>query len=131
MNPVVVLTALAAGALGAVARYVVSVAAVRRAAARGVAAPFPWAVLIVNVVGSAVGGAVLGLAQTGGVTADVRLILLSGFCGGLTTFSTFGVETVQLVIDGRARLAVASVVSNVVVGVAAASAAWALALALA
>ena len=131
MNAVVVLTALAAGALGAVARYLVSVLAVRRAAARGVAAPFPWAVLIVNAVGSAVGGAVLGLAQAGALTADVRLILLSGFCGGLTTFSTFGVETVQLVIDGRVRVAVVSVASNVVVGVAAALGGWLLAFGLA
>ena len=60
----------------------------------------PWAVLIVNVVGSLVGGVVLGLAQAGVIGADLRLILLSGFAGGLTTFSTFSVETIQLIDDG-------------------------------
>ena len=123
--------ALAAGAGGALLRYLVSVLAARRAAARGDATPFPWAVLVVNVVGSAIGGAVLGLAQVGGVSADARLILLSGLCGGLTTFSTFGVETVQLVIDGRARAALVSVSANLVLGLAAATGGWLLARALA
>lgn len=129
MSAGLILAALAAGGLGAIARYLVSVLAARRAAARGADAPFPWAVLVVNVIGSAIGGAVLGLAQAGGLSADARLILLSGLCGGLTTFSTFGVETVQLVVDGRARTAVASVAANVVLGVAAAAGGWLLALA--
>jgi CrcB protein len=127
----VLVAALAAGAGGALLRYLVSVLAARRAAARGDATPFPWAVLVVNVVGSAIGGAVLGLAQVGGVSADARLILLSGLCGGLTTFSTFGVETVQLVIDGRARAALVSVSANLVLGLAAATGGWLLARALA
>lgn len=131
MSAGVLVAALAAGAGGALLRYLVSVLAARRAAARGDATPFPWAVLVVNVVGSAIGGAVLGLAQVGGVSADARLILLSGLCGGLTTFSTFGVETVQLVIDGRARAALVSVSANLVLGLAAATGGWLLALALA
>lgn len=131
MSAGVLVAALAAGAGGALLRYLVSVLAARRAAARGDATPFPWAVLVVNVVGSAIGGAVLGLAQVGGVSADARLILLSGLCGGLTTFSTFGVETVQLVIDGRARTAAVSVSANLVLGLAAATGGWLLALALA
>lgn len=131
MSAGVLVAALAAGAGGALLRYLVSVLAARRAAARGDATPFPWAVLVVNVVGSAIGGAVLGLAQVGGVSADARLILLSGLCGGLTTFSTFGVETVQLVIDGRARAALVSVSANLVLGLAAATGGWLLARALA
>lgn len=103
-----------AGALGAVIRYLVS-----RAFARPDAA-FPWAVLIVNVIGSAIGGAVLGLAVSGGVSPELRLILLTGFCGGLTTFSTFSVETVQLVTDGKWRAAALSVGANLVLGIAAA-----------
>lgn len=131
MSAGVLVAALAAGAGGALLRYLVSVLAARRAAARGDATPFPWAVLVVNVVGSAIGGAVLGLAQVGGVSADARLILLSGLCGGLTTFSTFGVETVQIVIDGRARAALVSVSANLVLGLAAATGGWLLARALA
>lgn len=114
MSAAVIAAVLLAGALGALARYGVS----RASASRG---PFPWAVLVVNVVGSALGGAVLGLAVAGAVSPEWRLILLTGFCGGLTTFSTFSVETVQLVLDGKTRVAVGSVAANLVLGIGAAA----------
>ena len=101
----IVVAVVLAGALGAVIRYLVS---------RWLATPF--AVLVVNVVGSAIGGVLL--ATTSG---DLRLVLLTGFCGGLTTFSTFSVETVQLVLDGKSRVAVLSVVANLVLGIGAAA----------
>ena len=81
----------------------------------------PWAVLIVNVVGSFIGGLLIGAT-----TGDLRLILLTGFCGGLTTFSTFSVETVQLVMERRVRAALLSVAANLVVGIAAAAVGYAL-----
>ena len=84
----------------------------------------PIAVLLVNVTGSALAGAILGLAEAGAVSADLRLILLTGFCGGLTTFSTFSVETIQLVLEGRWRTAASSVSANLVLGVGAAAAAY-------
>ena len=102
---------LAAGALGAVLRFLVS---------RLVATP--WAVLAVNVVGSFVGGVLIGTTS-----GDLRVILLTGFCGGLTTFSAFTVETMQLVMEGRARKALLSVGLNVVLGVGAAALGLALA----
>lgn len=121
----IIVAVIAAGALGAVLRWLVSVAASRRVK-NGTAASrdFPLAVLIVNVVGSAVGGAALGLATAGGLSSDLRLIVLTGFCGGLTTFSTFSVETIQLIIDGRWRAAVISVSANLVLGIAAAALAF-------
>ncbi len=112
------IAALVAGALGAVLRY---------GTARAFAAHpsrLPWAVLIVNVVGSLIGGIALGLAQAGVWDADLRLIVLSGFCGGLTTFSTFSVETIQLTLEGRMRAALASVVANLVLGIGAAALGW-------
>lgn len=111
---IIALATVAAGAAGAAIRYLVS----RAVGSRG---GFPWAVLAVNVVGSAIGGVVVGLAVSGGVSGDIRLILVSGLCGGLTTFSTWSVETIQLVQDGRWRVAAASVASNLVLGVAAAA----------
>ena len=113
-----VIAAIAAGAFAAVARYLVT---------RYVTAP--WGVLAVNVVGSAIGGAVLGLAELGAMGADARLILLGGLCGGLTTFSTFSVETVQLAVAGRWRTVILSVVLNLTLGIAAAAAAYLLVLA--
>ena len=106
---IVALITVAAGAVGAMIRYLISRAVPGRDR-------FPWAVLVVNVVGSAIGGVVVGLATSGGVSSDIRLILVSGLCGGLTTFSTWSVETIQLVQDGRWRVAAASVIANLVLG---------------
>lgn len=112
MSVLLAVVTLAAGGLAAAARYLVSlaVAGVSRAES------FPWAVLIVNVVGSAIGGITLGLAQSAGLSADTQLIILTGVCGGLTTFSTFSVETIQLATHGRWRAAVVSVGLNLVIG---------------
>lgn len=101
---------IGAGALGALLRWLVATAFERTER-------FPWAVLVVNVFGSALAGVVLGLAERAALGEDVRLILLTGVCGGLTTFSTFGVETVQLVQQRRPGIAVLSVAANVVLGV--------------
>ena len=114
MTPLIAVAVIAAGAVAAVVRYLVS-----QAFARGTG--FPWAVLTVNLVGSLIGGAVLGLAERAAVGADLRIILLTGLCGGLTTFSTFSVETVQAVLDGKVALAARSVALNLVLGVGAAA----------
>lgn len=100
---------IASGGLAAVARYLVSV--VFSSDTR-----FPWAVLVVNAVGCTIGGIVLGLGT--GLPAELHLVLLTGVVGGLTTFSTFSVETVQLVLDGRGRVAALNVAANLVVGLA-------------
>ena len=118
MTAGVIVAVVIAGAIGSVLRYAVA----RAFPSRG----FPWAVLIVNVIGSAIGGAVLALAEHASISADLRMILLTGFCGGLTTFSTFAVDSVQLVLDGRTREVVASITANLVLGVGAAAGAYAL-----
>jgi CrcB protein len=82
---------------------------------------FPSAVLLVNTVGSALGGLLLGLAVRSDISADVCLILLTGLCGGLTTFSTWSVETIQLAFEGRGRTALLNVGLNLVFGGAAAA----------
>jgi len=115
----VALATLGAGGLAAVARCGVTVLFAKR---KG----FPWAVMTVNVIGSALGGAAVGLAQAGNLSSDGRLLLLGGVAGGLTTFSTWSVETVQLVLDGRWRTAVSSVAINIGVGLAVAAGAWVL-----
>ncbi len=65
--------------------------------------------------------------QSGAIGADARLVVLGGFAGGLTTFSTFSVEAVQLAMDGRWRTAVSSVLANLTLGLAACVAGFALA----
>jgi len=56
---------------------------------------FPWGTLMVNVVGSAVFGAILAIAMTGS-HHDLELLAGIGFCGAFTTYSTFSYETVRL-----------------------------------
>jgi CrcB protein len=123
MTPLVVVVALAAGAIGALLRFAASTL-LGRPNTR-----LPWAVLLVNAVGSFVGGTVIGLVQAGAIGTDARLVVLSGFAGGLTTFSTFSVETVQLALSGRWRAAIVSVSLNLVVGVGLALVGFALAVA--
>lgn len=58
---------------------------------------FPWGTLLVNVLGSFIIGAVMVLSLDRGVVSpEVRVLLTTGFCGGLTTFSTFSYETLAL-----------------------------------
>jgi fluoride exporter len=113
------LAVIVAGGVGALLRYLVTLAVLGRE-------PLPWAVFIVNVVGSAIGGALLGLAERGVIGGDIRLVLLTGLAGGLTTFSTFSVETLQLVAEGTWRSAIGNVVANLTLGLAAAALAYAL-----
>ena len=110
---IAVLLALAAGAVGALLRYCATTLAARSRSR------LPWAVLVVNVVGCATGGVVLGLVDAGVIDADVRLVMLSGLCGGLTTFSTWSTETIQLAMSARWRTAVLNVAANLVIGVSA------------
>jgi CrcB protein len=117
MTPVIVLAVLGAGVLGALARYGLSLAFAKRQG-------FPVAVLVVNIIGSALSGAVLALVDYDGMSADWRLVLLTGLAGGLTTFSTWSVETIQLIQGRRARTALASVIANLVLGFAAAAFAY-------
>jgi CrcB protein len=113
MTPPIFLLVVAAGAVGALLRYLVGRA--------GAKAAWPWPVLLVNVVGSLVAGVAMH--------TDLALVVVTGFAGGLTTFSTFSVETVQLTGQGRRRAAAANVGANLGLGLAAATAGWLLGLA--
>ena len=77
---------------------------------------FPWGTYTVNVVGSFVLGLVAGAAASPALTALVG----TGFCGALTTYSTFGWETVQLARQGSRLLAAANAVGSVLAGLGAA-----------
>lgn len=107
--PLVALIALG-GAVGAVLRFGVS-SGVAGLLGRG----FPYGTLIVNVVGSLLIGAlyvVLTERLAGG--APARAFLVVGLLGALTTFSTFSIETLQLVESGQPARAMVNVASNVV-----------------
>jgi CrcB protein len=76
---------------------------------------FPWGTLTVNITGSLILGIV-----TGAASSDVRLLLGTGFCGALTTYSTFSYETLRLAEEGARFYAAANAVVSVVAGLGAA-----------
>ena len=86
----------------------------------------PWGTFVVNVVGSFVLGLVGGLAASGGASPQVVALLGTGFCGALTTFSTFGYETAVLARQGAWLYAAGNVLGSVVAGLAAVAAGYAL-----
>lgn len=80
---------------------------------------FPWATFAINVSGSIVLGfaAALFLHHPDEPRKNWYLLLGTGFCGGFTTFSTFSLETLELLQEGRLLTAAAYVFGSVVAGV--------------
>jgi fluoride exporter len=114
------------GALGAPLRYLIDLWVQERHTGR-----MPWGTFCVNVIGTFVLGVVLGLVSVGGLADGAAALLGTGLCGALTTYSTFSVEAVRLMEDGRARVALAYVALSLTLGILACLAGWSLALLLA
>ena len=114
MTPsIVIVLVLVSGAVGALLRFGLSRALPVAARPQNV----PRAVLIVNVVGSFLAGVALALTQTEAIPAVAGVVIITGLCGGLTTFSTFAVESVELIMQGKTRIAARSLALNLVLGV--------------
>ncbi len=90
----------------------------------------PWGTFTVNVIGSAILGFLLGAQQHLGMSSQVMALAGIGFCGGLTTFSTFGYETLRLLEDGAVGAAGLNMLGSLAIGVAAGTLGFLLALAL-
>jgi CrcB protein len=98
-------------ALGGVARYWCSGFVAAR-----IGEAFPWGTAVVNVVGSFVIGFFATLTTPDGgllVPTSVRVFVMVGFCGGYTTFSSFSLQTLNLVRDGEFLFAGANVLLSV------------------
>ncbi|CDR05491.1 fluoride efflux transporter CrcB [Streptomyces iranensis] len=83
-------------------------------------AVFPWGTFVVNVIGCLLLGLLTGAVAAGAASAQVQLLVGTGLCGALTTYSTFSYETLRLAEEGAAFFAAANVVGSVVAGVGAA-----------
>jgi CrcB protein len=83
---------------------------------------FPYGTLAANFIGCFVIGLLSQLAETHGVfTAESRAFVFVGVLGGFTTFSSFGNETMNLLLEGERLLALANITAQVVLGL---SAVW-------
>ena len=120
------LLVIAGGLIGAPLRYLTDLLVQARHDS-----VFPWGTFAVNVIGSLVLGLVLGAAASGAVPASFVAFVGTGICGALTTFSTFGFETVRLLEGGSMLAAATTALGSLAAGLAAGSVGWALVTALA
>ncbi|GHJ41763.1 fluoride efflux transporter CrcB [Streptomyces sp. TS71-3] len=116
------LLVLAGAVVGAPLRYLTD-----RAVQARHESVFPWGTFTVNVAGSLVLGLVTGAVTAGAASSQVQLLLGTGLCGALTTYSTFSYETLRLAEGGARLYAVANAVGSVLAGLGAAFAGTALA----
>lgn len=111
-NPAVLGAVAGGSAIGGVARYGLTLLAQPRDVA------FPFGTLAVNVSGCLLIGAIAQYTlMTGRLSPEVRVLLISGFCGGFTTFSTFSFESVELIQAGAWSRALLYVFVSVLAGV--------------
>jgi CrcB protein len=108
----------AGGALGATARWLVTVAVQRWAPG------LPLGTWLVNAGGCLAAGALLATLEARGGSEATRLFVAVGILGGFTTFSSFAVDGLVLAREGRHVVALGYVASSVLVGLAAAWLGW-------
>jgi CrcB protein len=100
------------GATGSLLRYVLGTAIMARVGGR-----FPVGTVVINITGSFVIGLLMTLfTERLDPQPNLRLLLVTGFLGGYTTFSSFEWETLSLVQDGSRWLGLLNVVGSVLVG---------------
>ena len=95
------------GAAGSVLRYLLS----------NINASFPWGTIVVNILGSLLIGLLVGLVGKGVLSPEMKLLLVTGFCGGFTTFSTFANESFGMMKAGDILLTALYVGVSVVLGI--------------
>lgn len=104
------------GFFGAISRYLIGgfVQDITRSIS------FPYGTLAVNVLGSfAIGFLYYFIENRGGLGPEARALVLIGMLGAFTTFSTFSLETFNLLLSAQTRLALVNLAANGVLGLAA------------
>lgn len=100
------------GAIGSVLRYLCSIAI-----SKYFSSAFPWPTLAVNVLGCFLIGIFLALfGREHENQVDMRMLFMTGFCGGYTTFSAFALENLQLLQQGQLNLSVIYMIASIVLG---------------
>jgi fluoride exporter len=100
------------GALGSVARFYLN------GVVSGLLGPvFPWGTLVINITGSFLIGFISTYTEPEGrwfASPETRLFLMTGICGGYTTFSSFSLQTLNLARNGEWLHAGANIVGSVI-----------------
>jgi CrcB protein len=117
VSPLAWVAFVAAGALGAPARYLLDLAVQDRTGGG-----YPGGTVVINISGSLLLGLLTGLALHHGLSQTAKVVLGTGFCGAYTTFSTFSLETVRLIEEGALPEAIRNSLGTVAFGTAAAAA---------
>ncbi len=110
------------GALGSMGRYGLSLGM-----ARLTGPAFPWGTILINVLGSFVIGLAASLTGPGGRLAaagDMRVFVMVGLCGGFTTFSSFSLQTLDLLRGGQPGEALGNIALSVLLCVGAVAAGY-------
>lgn len=101
------------GAFGSVMRYLLGVVC-----GHYFKGTFPIATFAINFIGCVLIGLLLGyFGKNEGLNPQLKLLLITGFCGGFTTFSTFAAENLQLMENGNYGMLGLNVVGSVVLGI--------------
>ena len=95
------------GAGGSVLRYLLS----------NINTSFPWGTFAVNVLGSFLIGLLVGLMSKGVLSPEMKLLLVTGFCGGFTTFSAFANESFSMMKAGDVLLTALYGGASVIIGI--------------
>lgn len=100
------------GAVGSIVRYLISVLTMKH-----YETSFPVATFIVNIAGCFIAGLIFGLfTHETSEAQNLKLLLLTGFCGGFTTFSAFALENVKLINSGSMATAISYILMSVAAG---------------
>ncbi len=100
------------GGIGSVLRYLTSVVIEKY-----YATVFPLATLIINIFGCLLIGIIMGVLAKNQVTdSAMKWLLVTGFCGGFTTFSAFGYENIRLLQNGNIFLPFVYISSSIILG---------------